>query len=285
MSFDERIQSVSNERQGGRASILRTETGRGIREWDRYIRERLFPVMYPAQGGSSRFPRNVVSDAVYVSAIYEWAARSFCEDLTDRFSHSRNGPQLDSDPGAGASIGWFQGYACMAYQALRANPRLIDLLAGERDPGAQAVVAASRSRVRVAVPTMTVPRRPQTVSGADSALRSVLSEFENLRGPLVSLIGKAQLTLRCVREVDARLGERVRSLPASVMRWVVLCYESGGFGWYLRRLIEVYDPAPPGSPVSIEGFGPGNRGRLRTTFRALGIDFAEIFTKPARPPT
>jgi hypothetical protein len=227
---------------------------------------------------SSGLPQYVICDAAYVSAIYEWAARWATEEFFDRRSHEWHGPQLDSDSETGASIGWFQGYARQAYLALRNNPALINLLDGEDDTGARAVVAASRA-TRPA-PTMTSLGSPEMVSAAYGELRRALSDFENLHSPLVSLIAKVQLTLRYAGEVDDGLGARARSIPEPVLRWIIVCYESGGYGAYLNSVNSAYDAATAGSDVSLEQLGPGNRDRLRTTFNALGIAFAESFAKP-----
>lgn len=296
MYLEHRLASVWRELQGRGPSQLSDETGYPVSQWRRFFNS-LFHEMYRGIGS---FPEEVVRDAAWASAIYEWAAILPGElgvGGTDLISHGWHGAQLFGDSGAGASIGPFQGYASMVFAALQ-NYDTVRFLAGspfaQNDPGLQRIPLAGFMYTR------DHPNRPPALR---DAMRE-LSRFDILSTPVVSLIGKIQLSLRCAQEVSNELGRR--HLPDPVLRWVLLCAEStNDADSYAEEVVERFDAVPYGGGgadvigvdgylppivgggandveegwVSLEGIDEETEHRMRIVFINLEIVFREGFRK------
>jgi hypothetical protein len=189
-----------------------------------------------------------VRDYVFASAIYEWSAINEA-DAFDKMVHNDEGPHFDEPVGRGrgASIGPFQGYATQSYKALKGNERLWTLaqrLTGGRMGSQRPVMNLQpipKSRLgrallgtRARVPGPVGTPEPLTAD-QDRVLRRELSDYDNLKDPFVSLIGKMQLSvdyafaaMRWNFHSPQTMNSHVWRLPDKALRYVLLSYEISG---------------------------------------------------------
>jgi hypothetical protein len=251
MSFNDRMYTVQKELYSGTRSDLAKETDHTIQEWKQVISD-LFTLMWPPPEGFGDNRPAVVQDYVYASAILEWAAINWGDLFGDKVGHDQEGPHFDEPAGRGASIGPFQGYAAEGEKALRSNDALLSKLKSLSKAAAAANLdppPIPKSKVGNAHDGVRGGGRVPGPQGTDppvvnSRLRDFLSNYDNLKDPYVSLIGKMQLSVdyaAVTRNFRAYSSETETShawrLPDAVLRYVLLVHEvTGGDEDWLRKV-------------------------------------------------
>lgn len=300
MSFESRIISVETEVKGRGTSDLKSETGRSIQEWRKFVYE-IFKHMWHADRPDA------VRDFVYVSAIYEWAQINYLDWLGDTVN---------------GSFGDFQAYKERIFEALddpavrcllryltdENNARKVDVppirdpqirqLLRHLDPESRCLAGPNPAGGYSKPGPEPVRKRAETVY--DEIGEEEGREF-GLWTPLLSLIGKMQLSVykaMLARDAEAPKPSAVWFLPDPVLRWVLMAFEGATeegrpnriHNW--NAMIKSNDEAARAGKDPVLNFYLGDGTGVRVvTFLALGIpmamkcNYSELgIPKGTRPP-
>ena len=293
MSFHSRLKSIQNELLGLAVSELRKETGFSVQFWREAHLRAVFPAVYKSYAGSYGIPnhmREAVSDASFVSAIYEWCQKDWRDALFDssRFGSAVQEGTLFFPGGHGTgSVGPFQAYARKAYEAIYASGELRTLLR-EHD-------WKSTSRVKDALTATSglSQNRPipdqNTHNPATRKLQNALSDYETMTAPMISFIGKIALTMDFARDLandmNKGLGPEVfqRAFPKPALAWIILRSEStaDSRSEYRAYVRDSFLNAKPGGVVSLIN-GKTYESylhRMLPVMRVMGIILQTSFVK------
>lgn len=236
MAFHSRLKSIQNELLGQEVSKLREETGYSVQFWRDVHLKVVFPAVFKSLAGNYRIPdhmRDAVSDASFVSAIYEWCQKDFGDTLFDplRFrGASWTGTLFDPGGHGTGSVGPFQAYAKKAYEAIYASGELRKFLREGDWKGASRINSHLAGAPRPIGDRQIPHARP--VDPEAMMLQRALSDYETMTAPMISFIGKIALTMSFARDLtndmNKGLGAEVfkSAFPRSALAWIILRSES-----------------------------------------------------------
>ncbi len=296
MSFVSRLKSIQNELLGQEVSELRKETGFSVQFWREAHLLAVFPAVYKSYAGNHGIPfhmREAVSDASFVSAIYEWCQKDFIDGIVDscRFDSAVQGGTLFFPGGHGTgSVGPFQAYARKAYEAIYASGELRTLIREHSWKG------TSRLKAALTTTTSTLSQdRPIPDQGTDNpaarTLQTALSDYETMASPMISFIGKVALTMDFARDLasdmNRGLGSEVfkSAFPRSALAWTILRSESTAHPRpeYRAYVRDGFLNAKQGGLVSLANgktYEP-SLSRLLPVMRSMGVVLKTSFVKGA----
>lgn len=301
--YEDRVKSVDNEVNGRGGSDLKSETQHSVQEWKQYV-EYLFPKMWPMTDRGKP-----VLMFAYASAIYEWAAKSIGEDITDR---------VKFDLGLDPSFGPFQAYKGETAQALKipaVRGALRQLLETVIVNGAR-LPTLSPSEVKDVRHFLENDRTAQsgmlggyvnpTPQGFpyDPEHGYLFAPKANIAEdywtPIINLLGKLHLSVHkaiMAKTANSPKPSPVWHLPDDVLIWVLLCYEGAGEEGVNDRthqknnLIKSFDEKRRNGDDPMLDFIFDSIGdRRRLVLNALGISFrerckySELLIEKGKPP-
>ena len=265
------MDSVANELKGGKRSVLYRETGITVSHWRKFI-DRLTRKMWD-------FDRvDVLIDFVYVSAIYEWAAKNWIDNI--------------GDGTRGSSFGAFQAYEGMISKAFKDKPDLTDFL---RIDEFRKVLTQSTRECFLARKDEELATRenvgPNRSAGSYSNQRrhnvpdycSEVKETRLLYNRGINLIGKIQLSLEKAKiaRKEPHLHGKVSPvwhLPNEVLCWILFCFEGAGEegrGNRIQNWNDLIVNTGRGTKITFD-FGEAAARRIYT-FDKLNIPYKNFF--------
>jgi hypothetical protein len=293
MSFESRQNNVE--------SLLQTETGHSLQDWRKYI------VVFYSLLWTTKDREKAVKEFTFASAIYEWAAKDFRDDV------------LDTTDG---SFGPFQAYAGETTGALKNDQvrQALELFLDDQNTnrlGLAALASEEKAKIRhllvefgkfLAPPPagrvqgglLGGPRIPGSPIPAGSLTKGPDPPVDDYWTPIVNVIGKIALSLhkaQLAKEANAPKLSPIWHLPDEVLIWVLLCYEGAGDEGVSDRahqkndLIKAADEAARTGGDPLLAFDFGSIGdRRRVTLKKLNISFkesckySELLIKKGEPP-
>lgn len=231
-----------------REAYILTTTGMSLAELERHQRA-AFAELIEGNPLTEHYDRELLREAAWASAVYESLARTPGEDVTDRAQEAR---------GVHASMGAFQAYSEQTSRALT-SARVRAWVEQHGDSEARKFIGSIAGKSQTEIREM--------LTGVFSPLHS---------SPTLSLIGKMQLTLDYIEDID-RKNPVVRRLPADALRRIWADAETGssdhlytgtlGQGGAGRLQHEAQ--TRPGRRLDI----PAGHDRMHRAMDALGISY------------
>ena len=206
MTFYSRLKSIQNELLGLEVSELRKETGFSVQFWREAHLIAVFPAVYKSYAAHHGIPfhmREAVSDASFVSAVYEWCQKWLVDDIFDPYvfhSAAQEGTLFFPGGHGTGSVGPFQAYARKAYEAIYASGELRTLILEHNWKGTTRLKDALTATSSVSQ-NRPIPNQ-RTHNPAARNLQNALSDYETMASPMISFLSscdrKSSSSVKCV---------------------------------------------------------------------------------------